>query len=53
MVAVLLQVVIPLGSMSWPNKRHATATGSQQGKGDMMPSSQRSIGSQNPGQTVV
>lgn len=44
------RVVIPLGSVTWPNKRHEKATGSTQGKGDM-PGSTRSIASQ--GQTVV
>ncbi|KAA6424429.1 hypothetical protein WJX79_007310 [Trebouxia sp. C0005] len=43
------RVVIPLGSVTWPNKRHEQ---SMQGKGDGMPSSQRSIGSAQ-GQTVV
>jgi len=46
---LMLQVVIPLGSVTWPNRRHEQSV---QGKGDGMPSSQRSIGSAQ-GQTVV
>ena len=50
-LAISLQVVIPLGSVSWPNKRHEKVTGAS--KGDGLPSSQRSIGAANGGQTVV
>ena len=45
----LLQVVIPLGSMTWPNKKHESAVG----KKDDLPSSQRSIQAGGTPRTVV
>lgn len=45
----LLQVVVPLGSMTWPNKKHEAIAG----KKDDYPGSQRSMPAGGNGNTVV
>lgn len=46
---LVLQVVVPLGSMTWPNKKHEAVAG----KNSDLPSSQRSLPAGGAGTTVV